>query len=244
MQLRLYFNFPEPLTMPLNYQHIVQGFIYNTLQAEPEYSAFLHDCGYSEDNRPFKLFVFSLLEGKYNIRPPYITFEESLTFELRSPMNAFCDIFYLALMHREAYELHRKPVYLTGCVSTKRTITDDEITVRTLSPLCLNRTYTEGDKKKTLYLSPFDEDFNAAVQGNFLRKYRAAFDRDPKSNINIEPVSVTDKDKFVTKFADRTYITAWNGIYKLYGSPESLSFLYDSGIGAKNSQGFGMAELT
>jgi len=39
-----------------------------------------------------------------------------------------------------------------------------------------------------------------------------------------------------------TRITAWNGIYEIVCPPDYLKFLYDAGIGAKNSQGFGMFE--
>ena len=240
MQLRLYFNFPTPLTLPLSYHHILQGFIYEILRSHPEYSEFLHDHGYMEENRPFRLFVFSLLEGKYEIKAPKIIFSENITLELRSPMNAFCDIFYLSLMHRERYFLNKQEVFLTGCVSTKRTITEESVTVRTLSPICLNRTI-DG---KTLYLTPNDSDFSEYLNNNFLRKYQAATGTQPEGFISVEPVSVSDKDKYVTKFDNRIYVTAWKGLYRLHGSPENLTFLYDSGIGAKNSQGFGMIEQT
>ena len=35
----------------------------------------------------------------------------------------------------------------------------------------------------------------------------------------------------------------WKGIYELSGKSEYLNFLYDVGIGAKNSQGFGMFDV-
>lgn len=208
------------------------------MQSNPEYSAFLHDHGYVEENRPFRLFVYSLLEGKYEVKPPHIIFSENITFELRSPMNAFCDIFYLSLMHRERFFLNKQEIFLTGCVATKRSISEDNVTVRTLSPICMNRT-VDG---KTVYLSPDDGNFSEYLNNNFLRKYRAATDSDPTGGISVEPVSVGDKDKYVTKFDNRIYVTAWKGIYRILGSPENLNFLYDCGLGGKNSQGFGMVE--
>ena len=243
MQLRLYFDFPDKLTLPLSYHHILQGFIYNILSAEPGYATFLHDHGYTDGNRPFKLFVYSLLEGTKKVSPPNITFTENITFELRSPMDDFCDIFYLALMHRERFHLGGQEIFLTGCVSTKRTVTRDEIKVRTLSPLCMNRTASEDDRKKTIYLSPFDAGFSDAINNNFFRKYAAAYGCAPLGNVDIAPVNVTDRDKYVTKFDDRIYITGWQGIYKLTGDPGALTFLYDCGVGSKNSQGFGMIEF-
>ena len=241
MQLRLYFNCPNPLKLPLSYNHILQGFIYDTLRVEPDYSAFLHDHGYTDEGRPFRLFVFSLISGKYKIEAPYIIFEGDISFELRSPVDAFCDIFYLAFMHKEKYILCGQELELQGCVSSKRTITESSVRVHTLSPICVHQTYMEGESKKTRYIRPQDEDFSGAVNSNFLTKYRAAYGSEA-DNILITPVKVDNKDKFVTKFEGNIYITAWNGVYELKGSPDDLDFLYNCGVGGKNSQGFGMVE--
>ena len=243
MQFRLYFSFPGQLSLPLGYNHILQGFIYETLRAEPENSAFLHDHGYIDENRPFKLFVFSQIDGKYEVKAPKIFFNESISFEIRSPMSDFCDIFYLALMHREQYILNGQEVFLTGCVATKRTITSDDIKVRTLSPIALTKTCMDEDSKKTIYISPDDEEYETSVISNFVNKYRAAYGNGPEPGLRICPVNVTGKDKVVTKFGGKIYVTAWNGIYRLTGDPHYLQFLYDCGVGAKNSQGFGMVEM-
>ncbi len=242
MQLRLYFSFPGRLSLPLGYNHILQGFIYNILRDAPEYSDFLHDHGYMDENRPFKLFVFSQIDGEYEVNVPNISFNETISFEIRSPLADFCDIFFLALMHREQYILNGQEVFLTGCVATKRIITEDEINVRTLSPIVLSKTCMNDDSKKTVYISPDDDGYEAAVLSNFANKYRAAYSADPEPGLHICPVTVTGKDKVVTKFGGKIYITAWNGIYRLKGDPSHLQFLYDCGVGAKNSQGFGMVE--
>lgn len=242
MQFRLYFHCADPLRLPLSYNHILQGFIYDTLRAEPEYSEFLHNRGYTEDNRSFKLFVYSLISGKYKIEAPYIIFEDDISFELRSPMDAFCDIFYLAFMHKKQYILNNQEVFLQGCVASKRRITEPSVKVHTLSPLCVYKTRMEEDSKKTVYIAPEDDYFCDAIVSNFKKKYKAAFGHEPEGDVNISPVRITQKDKFVTRYEGRVYVTAWNGIYELKGSPENLNFLYDCGVGGKNSQGFGMIE--
>ena len=60
--------------------------------------------------------------------------------------------------------------------------------------------------------------------------------------IKIQPIQISAKDKFVTKYK-QSYITGWYGIYKLIGERKYLDFLYQVGLGGKNSQGFGMFEL-
>ena len=46
MQLMVYINLEEPITLPLNYNHIVQAIIYRALGIMPDYADFLHDGGY------------------------------------------------------------------------------------------------------------------------------------------------------------------------------------------------------
>jgi CRISPR-associated endoribonuclease Cas6 len=61
----------------------------------------------------------------------------------------------------------------------------------------------------------------------------------PESNIELIPVQVTEKDKYVTRYKD-FYMSGWNGDYILRGKRKYLDFLYQVGLGGKNAQGFGM----
>ena len=38
-------------------------------------------------------------------------------------------------------------------------------------------------------------------------------------------------------------LTAYSGTYELFGERKYLDFLYQTGLGSKNSQGFGMFEI-
>ena len=67
MQFKLTFALSEPLTLPLSYHSALQGMIYHVLSDAPEFSAFLHDDGYTRNRRAYKLFVFGALEGPYRV---------------------------------------------------------------------------------------------------------------------------------------------------------------------------------
>ncbi|MBQ8166545.1 MAG: CRISPR-associated endoribonuclease Cas6, partial [Lachnospiraceae bacterium] len=60
--------------------------------------------------------------------------------------------------------------------------------------------------------------------------------------VRLEPIKVTQKDKYVTKYKG-IYVSGWKGIYQLSGEAKYLDFLYQTGLGAKNAQGFGMFEI-
>lgn len=68
--------------VPINYQQILQGFIYNTFDRETT-GDFLHNTGYSVYNKIFKLFCFSNLFGTYTLENRTLVFEEDFYFYIK-----------------------------------------------------------------------------------------------------------------------------------------------------------------
>ena len=244
MQFKLNFKLTEPVTLPLSYHSQLQGLIYNILSENPDYSEFLHDIGYGDNAHSFKLFVFSLLNGSCRIDPPHITFYDNMNFELRSPIDDFCNVFLISVNRRDTFDLMQQQVKLDSCTVLHNRIESDNILIRMLSPICLHSTYYEEEKRKTRYFTPLDPDFNKVLNQNLCNKYSAAFGKILSEEIVLTAKSLSSEDKYVTKFGGKIYITAWNGQYSLSGNPDILSFLYDTGLGDRNSQGFGMFEVS
>ena len=73
---------------------------------------------------------------------------------------------------------------------------------------------------------------------NFRRKYCAAYGIEPDTDITVGDIA--RPRKYVTQYRRGIYITAWHGEFDLRGTPEALDFLYQTGLGSRNSQGFGM----
>lgn len=227
----------EGLSLPLNYHHIQQAVIYRGLNNFCDYGEHLHNTGYSFGNRQFRMFTFSPLRGKYEIREKNIIFRNEIIFEVSSP-----DTFMIRMLEEN--------ISKNGLIWGKRhyseielylsdeTIETEMLKVRMLSPICV---YTTEEKtKKTQFYSPWEEEFASLVNENFIRKYLAYYGVPPVSGVNIEPVCVREKDKYVTRYQN-FYISGWKGNYLLTGERKYLDFLYQTGIGSKNSQGFGMA---
>lgn len=242
MQFKLKFEFNGELVLPIAHHHIIQGLIYNILSGEPGYSAFLHDQGYQNGSQDFKMFVFSRLAGKYTVNMPSITFYNEVTLEIRSPLDQFCGIFFMALMHKKDFRIGQKRVYLASCSVSNKGITRDEVRISMLSPVCLYTTCYDGGIKKTRYISPCDDDFYDMINQNLCHKLEAIYDFDGYPEVSIEVFSCTERDKYVTTFKE-TKITAWNSRFILRGEPFLLEFLYNAGLGTKNSQGFGMFRI-
>ena len=67
MQLVVHIGVDEPLSLPINYNHILQAVIYRSLGNMPEYATFLHDFGVGMGQSQYMMFEFSLLKGVFRI---------------------------------------------------------------------------------------------------------------------------------------------------------------------------------
>lgn len=240
MVFKLEFKSDNTIILPVNYQHIVQGFIYNIISEVKEYSNFLHNFGYSFGKRKFKLFNFSLVQGlgKVKIENKIIYFYGNIVIEIRSNDDLFCKIMSSILKNQKYFKLGQNYIKLVNIDSYKKIINNDNLKIKAISLITV---YSTKDRK-TFYYNPFDEKFPKLINENFEKKYFSFFNKEPESII-IKPLIVRDKDKFVTKFKNISYITAWGGEYELKGKKEYLEFLYNTGLGNKNSEGFGMFEV-
>lgn len=239
MRLLIQHKTEPELSLPLAYNSILQGIVYHNLKHISDYSSYLHDKGVSYGERNYKLFTFSLLRGKYYIKNKTITFFENVEFEISSP-----DIF---LMQTLAKQIHKNGIYYgkkyykeVEVYVSDDTVEETHIQIQMLSPICVYSSDIETGK--TYYYAPQDEDFYRMINENFFRKYFACYSVMPESQIEIKVSNVTEKDKYVTRYKG-TYITGWLGTYELFGERKYLDFLYQTGLGSKNSQGFGMFEI-
>ena len=245
MRLTVHFQ-PEngELILPLNYGEILQGFLYRSIH-DLELADFLHNEGFAKDRRKFKLFTYSRLAGNYRIDAgaKQIRFEGPIRWQISSLLDRLIADLGQSFLFREKFTIHDQPVRMEETsVHSFRPEKRESYRIRMLSPLTVFSTYEDAaGKKKTHYYSPSDLAFSDMVEKNFSHKYEAYYGRPPEERLRVRPVKVSPRDKVVTVFKG-TRITAWNGIYEIVCPPDYLKFLYDVGIGAKNSQGFGMFE--
>ena len=237
MQLKIYIDLgSDKLSLPLNYNHILQGIIYNSLSNDLEYQKTLHNEGITLGEN-YKLFTFSSLCGKHTISNKMITFIDNVFLEIRSVDSYFIFLVY-EYMKQNGITFGNKKFYPNLKVENV-IIQKNNITIKMNSPICA---FQRDIENNTVYLSPRDNDFEKLINNNFFRKYSSYYCTDPCSDITITNINLSPKDKVVTNIK-KIYITAWKGEYVLEGSPDYLTFLYNAGLGSKNSQGFGLFEI-
>ena len=120
------------------------------------------------------------------------------------------------------------------------TVEETELLIKMKAPLTVYA--TDSETRKTFYFGPDEPMFYDMINDNFYRKYQAYYGILPTLAIRLEVCGNKPPQKVVTNYKG-TYITAWRGTYKLSGERKYLDFLYQTGLGAKNAQGFGMFEI-
>ncbi len=239
MQLIIRHKTEPELVLPINYHHIIQAIIYKGMDEMPEHAKQMHDHGYHNGKRSYKLFQFSQLQGKYKIEQRRIIFYENVCFEIRS-VDA-----RLILALKQNFETNgicygeRKFEDLQVIVKDE-TVDEEDILIKMKTPVTVH--FTDRFSRKTFFPRPDERRFMELINENFKRKYNAYSGVFPEENIKIETMRFSERDKYVTKYKG-FYISGWYGIYRLQGKRKYLDFLYQAGLGDRNSQGFGMFDL-
>lgn len=242
MQFYLHFSL-DRLTLPLAYGYQLQSMLYRLMYPDPAYSARIHDQGHSDGRRSFKLFCFGPLAGEHRVDrgKKEITFFSEALLEVRTPDPRLAMVWQAAMEPGLRLQLRQQPLLLDGVEYGRQTITADCCQIRAVSPILAYRSYEEEGKRRTKFYTPLDSEFGMLVNQNFQGKYRALTGREP-GEIRLTATAVGEGDKTVTLHKG-TRLTGWGGRYRLQGAPETLSFLYDAGLGAKNAAGFGLFHL-
>lgn len=241
--IHITFRIHEPLTIPVNYQHALQSFVYSLFPQQE--AAFLHDSGYELNKRIYKPFSFSSIhcnQTNFDKVKKQITFYDQFSLSVCSLLSDLLKDVVNELLLTKNVTFYDCPIQVETIEYEKNVVTANRLQVKALSPITVYSTYEKRDGTKiTHYFTPWDKVFGYLIEENFARKYEALTGKslaDEKNLISIRPIYVSEKNKIVTKYKN-TWITGWTGIYELEGKPEYLSFLLDAGLGAKNASGFG-----
>lgn len=246
MRIRITLSFDEKLTVPINHQEWLHGLIYHSIR-DDGYRDFLHNTGYQQGKRQFRMFTFSRLNGSYRLdknshtlefTPPHVSFifsasDKKLVQELVS-----------SLLIREDLRLGANQVKV-GSVEQIHTNVSEKMVVRFLTPITMYSTFLLHNKKKTYFYSPWEEEFNPLIQANALKKYEALHGDVLEGDSRRLCLTPLHRERIIsktTKFKS-TLIKGWMGDFILEGNLDLIQLTYDVGLGAKNSNGHGLYEV-
>lgn len=241
MRIEVTLNCNSPITLPIHYNRIVQGFLYNSIS--DELAKKLHNEGFAYEKRQFKLFTFSRIIGRYKLQKHDHTIEFSPPFKLfiSSPIDRFVQELGNEFLRPESLHLSKNTVSVEQVNIQPMPDFSEEMKIQMLSPVTIYSTLQKADgSSKTYYYSPFESEFSELLEANLKKKASVILDGDEVSgySFSIEPARVRNSDQKILTYKGFV-IKCWMGKYKITGSPQLHKIAYDAGLGGKNSQGFG-----
>lgn len=237
MQILLTFENAGIIDIPVNYNYYIQSSIFTLLADEDAgYAAMLHDTAYGGKYK-YKMFTFGELKGRSHFHDKKLYYEGDILLEIRSASDIFLQVLMNSALKAGSMRIGKHDLQVKKVELNSYQITDSLIKIRTLTPIIAKE---QTDDNKTIYYSPHDVRFIRRVREAFESKYEAYCNTKPLSSIDILPMN--ENKKVVTNYKG-TWINAYHGIFQLCGEPAHLQFMYDVGLGAKTSQGFGMFDV-
>ena len=237
MKLKVTLNSENPILLPLHYNYILQSFIYRNL--DEIYSIFLHNYGFPYKKRLFKLLTFSRIFGKSRVIKSVkkVIFNPPIHFYISCILEEVLSSHAKKLITNDKLRLARNRVYLESVELIEERVEKDRVTVKTLSPVTIHTT----KDKKTIYYNPFQEKFYELLEENLQKKCKAVFKQAGK--VKIKPADGAFFKKAVVFYKKGFVIEAWKGKFEIEASPDVIEVALKTGLGDRNSQGFGMIVL-
>jgi CRISPR-associated endoribonuclease Cas6 len=238
------------IVLPESYNYFLQSYIYSSLSTI--FAGRLHDEGWGYGKRRFKMFTFSQLYSSLierfqsaessSQKKQFLRLDSPIWFYLSSPEHQILQELAQGLLTQRETRLWNNILSLepVAILPSLELLSDgiNTITVSTISPITV---YKTDDTHHTTYFSPHDAAFAVYIRENARRKYAAFFGHEPDlTGFDIAPVD--EYDHPITIDFKGTIIRGYAGEFHLTGRAELLRFLYDAGLGSKNSEGCGMIE--
>jgi CRISPR-associated endoribonuclease Cas6 len=228
------------------------SFIYRTIErSDRAYSEWLHSKGFRDGNKSFKFFNFS------NFYIPYRKFTGNRKMEVRSDNFTL----HISMLSDKTIEHLIIGMFESGRMKIFDNVTDAEFSVKfietvpepefkeimkykLISPAVFSKKVIIDGKEKIYFLDPSEDDYILYFYRNLLSKYKIytgkeadelqdMFDMKVMSDPQKEIRTIKASGKYQTKIRGYKYE------FELKAAPEIQRMIWMSGVGIKNSLGFG-----
>ncbi|EHJ01151.1 CRISPR-associated protein Cas6 [Clostridium sp. DL-VIII] len=244
--MRIKVNFKaEQNKFPLSYRMMISSVIKKSLEISDE--EYFKNMYYYEEkkNKRIKPFTFSVFFKDYKIDKGEVNLNGQGSIIISTPDYNFGIILYNGLLRLRVYDYKEYKINIQKVLLEKeKTINEDEILCRTLSPI-----YIRTNDNKTVTIDEINK-FNAELNYIANIAIETYSGRGLEEELKFTPVKmkkVVAKEK-ITDFKllnnkEFLYIEGYAGTFKLEGSIEDLKLLKQLGLGFRRSEGFGLFDL-
>lgn len=260
MRLKLFLKAVNNSFIPVNYNYQVSAGIYSLLGfGSEEFTSFLHDQGFKQNGKTYKLFSFGLKFEKIRIINDNIQLlSPFINLFVSSPLiDDFIKNFIIGTFEKKEFLITGNYINAKFNILNAECLPEPEFTDSmsffAISPLVLSTKRIHNGKISQYYLRHDDtDDINRVLTNNLMNKYSLVFNREIQSDqlklswdeeFILRQKRVTKKVTICENDTNPIDVIGIKAPFKLDGNPELIKIGYQCGFGEKNSMGFGMAEL-
>jgi CRISPR-associated endoribonuclease Cas6 len=261
MRFKIILHLPHPnnVTLPINYQFELSSWIYRTIEhANPDFSAWLHEKGYSSGAQRFKFFTFS------HIDIPYGGFErsddrliirsETCSLQISFLLEDAALPFITGIFQHQEFEIGDKTSRARFRVKSIELQPEPEfsnqMSFATLSPIVVSRSRLSEGNKNAQYLSPGEPAYERLFLHNLIDKALVA---NPKladtlaatNDFHFQHQGTVYKKGVIIKAGTpmQTKVIGYAFHFTVNAPKELLRIGFHAGFGENNSQGFGCVKI-
>lgn len=244
--------------LPINYQYELSSVIYKLVnQGDNVFAEWLHSSGYSNLNKNFKLFVFSMLEiPKKKIENQCITIlSDEICFKISFLLDEIAEPFIYGMFKNREIVIGDKYNKVKFFVSSIERLNDisfnNPVKFRTISPIVISH-YTDKNNSHPTYIPPDNPKFADLLFQNLINKnvavskYSSKFKFfTPDADLQFDLIGEFKQKliKIKTDTPQQTMIKGFMFDFKVSAPQQLLQIAYHAGCGEKNSLGFGCVEV-
>lgn len=241
--------------LPINYQYELSAWIYHTIHfANPAFSEWLHEKGYSTGAQRFKLFTFSNLDiphGGYRVDGDRLKLlSETCSLQISFLIDDAAMPFITGIFQNQDFMLgdtiSQVPFKVQMIERLPDPVFSNEMTFTTLSPVVVGKSRLAEGGKGTAYLSPDDDEYGRLFFQNLSRKVGVSnpgFEITPDqiAECRFQLLSNGRKKGILIKAhtGKETKVIGYVYKFKINAPIEWIKVGYFAGFGEKNSEGMG-----
>ena len=162
-------------------------------------------------------------------------------FFISSPRDKFLKAFVEGLLNYPSLRLGRSKFNIDSIEILDKKDFNNVVEIKTLSPIYIQTKRLKDGNLVSWDLSPEDPKFYENLHKNLIKRYSSFYGKKPnKDHFDVLEVYSHKRRRYKIK---NTYRRCSEMHFKLQISKELINFVYDSGLGEKNSMGFGCIEV-
>ena len=232
--------------LPISYQYELSAWIYSVIaKSDHAYAAWLHDNGFANFYKRFKMFVYSNLFPQCKVTDDRMSIPHDTMFLLLSFLpEKSTEEFVKGIFTENTFTLGDKKSKVQFQVSNIEVLPIPSLKDRefqTLSPVVVS---VRRDNGSIEYVSPEREDYGGMLINNLKEKYLAFYDKAFEGDHHFEFELLSPvKSRLITIKTNTPQMTKVKGFhycFRLQADEALLQLMYEAGLGEKNATGFGM----